>query len=171
MANNMERRKFLKLAGTAALAVSLTGILGSCGASGSNADENSDMEQIILNAINAARKEEGLQGAAVMVEEIKHYAREWTAQRLEGKTGLGNVVPSGAFGGGYYNSGYGNAWGGLLPGMVTESSMKDNYIKFFRQWAENSKAPVSAQEAVYVGIDATEKDGKIWISVLFGYKL
>ena len=102
MSNEMNRRKFLKLTGTVVLATSVAGALGGCSGGGSSAPtppspEEEGIAQIILDSINAARKEVGLDGTVQEVDKISqtsfHQFRRSskTAERatsmVEGKIG------------------------------------------------------------------------------------
>lgn len=61
MSNVMKRREFLKLAGTAALAVSAAGILAGCGGGhgASGSDDLEANEELVLKVINKVRTEKG----------------------------------------------------------------------------------------------------------------
>lgn len=89
MSNEMNRRKFLKLTGTVVLATSVAGALGGCSGGGSStpsppSPEEEGIAQIILDSINAARKEVGLDGTVQEVDKIS----QLSAQRaLEARAG------------------------------------------------------------------------------------
>jgi len=75
MSNEMNRRKFLKLTSTVVLATSVAGALGGCSGGGSStpappSPEEEGIAQIILDSINAARKEVGLDGTVQEVDKI-----------------------------------------------------------------------------------------------------
>lgn len=81
MSNEMNRRKFLKLTGIVVLATSVAGALGGCGAGGSSAPtppspEEEEIAQIILDSINAARKEVGLDGTVQEVDKISQLSAQ-----------------------------------------------------------------------------------------------
>ena len=81
MLSNMNRRKFLKLTGAAVLATSVAGALGGCSGGGSSAPtppspEEEGIAQIILDSINAARKEVGLDGTVQEVDKISQLSAQ-----------------------------------------------------------------------------------------------
>lgn len=90
MSNEMNRRKFLKLTGTVVLATSVAGALGGCGAGGSSAPtppspEEEGIAQIILDSINAARKEVGLDGTVQEVDKISQLSAQRALEMMKGK--------------------------------------------------------------------------------------
>jgi hypothetical protein len=81
MLSNMNRRKFLKLTGTMVLATSVAGALGGCSGGGSStpappSPEEEGIAQIILDSINAARKEVGLDGTVQEVDKISQLSAQ-----------------------------------------------------------------------------------------------
>ena len=81
MSNEMNRRKFLKLTGTVVLATSVAGALGRCSGGGSStpappSPEEEGIAQIILDSINAARKEVGLDGTVQEVDKISQLSAQ-----------------------------------------------------------------------------------------------
>ena len=90
MLSNMNRRKFLKLTGAAVLATSVAGALGGCSGGGSSAPtppspEEEGIAQIILDSINAARKEVGLDGTVQEVDKISQLSAQRALEMMNGK--------------------------------------------------------------------------------------
>lgn len=89
MLSNMNRRKFLKLTGAAVLATSVAGALGGCSGGGSSAPTPPSPEegiaQIILDSINAARKEVGLDGTVQEVDKISQLSAQRALEMMKGK--------------------------------------------------------------------------------------
>lgn len=90
MSNKMNRRKFLKLTGTVVLATSVAGALGGCSGGGSSAPtppspEEEGIAQIILDSINAARKEVGLDGTVQEVDKISQLSAQRALEMMNGK--------------------------------------------------------------------------------------
>lgn len=90
MLSNMNRRKFLKLTGTVVLATSVAGALGGCSGGGSStpappSPEEEGIAQIILNSINAARKEVGLDGTVQEVDKISQLSAQRALEMMKGK--------------------------------------------------------------------------------------
>lgn len=90
MSNEMNRRKFLKLTGTVVLATSVAGALGGCSGGGSSAPtppspEEEEIAQIILDSINAARKEVGLDGTVQEVDKISQLSAQRALEMMKGK--------------------------------------------------------------------------------------
>lgn len=90
MLSNMNRRKFLKLTGTVVLATSVAGALGGCSGGGSSAPtppspEEEGIAQIILDSINAARKEVGLDGTVQEVDKISQLSAQRALEMMKGK--------------------------------------------------------------------------------------
>lgn len=91
MLSNMNRRKFLKLTGTVVLATSVAGALGGCSGGGSStpappSPEEEGIAQIILDSINAARKEVGLDGTVQEVDKISQLSAQRALEMMNGKT-------------------------------------------------------------------------------------
>ena len=91
MSNEMNRRKFLKLTGAAVLATSVAGALGGCSGGGSStpappSPEEEEIAQIILDSINAARKEVGLDGTVQEVDKISQLSAQRALEMMNGKT-------------------------------------------------------------------------------------
>ncbi len=90
MSDKMNRRKFLKLTGTVVLATSVAGALGGCSGGGSSAPtppspEEEGIAQIILDSINAARKEVGLDGTVQEVDKISQLSAQRALEMMNGK--------------------------------------------------------------------------------------
>lgn len=90
MSNEMNRRKFLKLTGTVVLATSVAGALGGCSGGGSStpsppSPEEEGIAQIILDSINAARKEVGLDGTVQEVDKISQLSAQCALEMMNGK--------------------------------------------------------------------------------------
>lgn len=90
MSNEMNRRKFLKLTGTVVLATSVAGALGGCSGGGSStpappSPEEEGIAQIILDSINAARKEVGLDGTVQEVDKISQLSAQRALEMMKGK--------------------------------------------------------------------------------------
>lgn len=90
MSDKMNRRKFLKLTGAAVLATSVAGALGGCSGGGSSAPtppspEEEGIAQIILDSINAARKEVGLDGTVQEVDKISQLSAQRALEMMNGK--------------------------------------------------------------------------------------
>lgn len=90
MLSNMNRRKFLKLTGTVVLATSVAGALGGCSGGGSStpappSPEEEGIAQIILDSINAARKEVGLDGTVQEVDKISQLSAQRALEMMKGK--------------------------------------------------------------------------------------
>lgn len=90
MSNEMNRRKFLKLTGTVVLATSVAGALGGCSGGGSStptppSPEEEEIAQIILDSINAARKEVGLDGTVQEVDKISQLSAQRALEMMNGK--------------------------------------------------------------------------------------
>lgn len=90
MSNEMNRRKFLKLTGTVVLATSVAGALGGCSGGGSStpsppSPEEEGIAQIILDSINAARKEVGLDGTVQEVDKISQLSAQRALEMMNGK--------------------------------------------------------------------------------------
>lgn len=90
MLSNMNRRKFLKLTGIVVLATSVAGALGGCSGGGSSAPtppspEEEGIAQIILDSINAARKEVGLDGTVQEVDKISQLSAQRALEMMKGK--------------------------------------------------------------------------------------
>lgn len=91
MSNEMNRRKFLKLTGTVVLATSVAGALGGCSGGGSStptppSPEEEEIAQIILDSINAARKEVGLDGTVQEVDKISQLSAQRALEMMNGKS-------------------------------------------------------------------------------------
>lgn len=91
MSDKMNRRKFLKLTGTVVLATSVAGALGGCSGGGSSAPtppspEEEGIAQIILDSINAARKEVGLDGTVQEVDKISQLSAQRALEMMNGKS-------------------------------------------------------------------------------------
>lgn len=91
MLSNMNRRKFLKLTGIVVLATSVAGALGGCSGGGSStpappSPEEEEIAQIILDSINAARKEVGLDGTVQEVDKISQLSAQRALEMMNGKT-------------------------------------------------------------------------------------
>lgn len=80
--SNINRRKFLKLTGIVVLATSVAGALGGCSGGGGSSTpappspEEEGIAQIILDSINAARKEVGLDGTVQEVDKISQLSAQ-----------------------------------------------------------------------------------------------
>lgn len=90
MLSNMNRRKFLKFTGTVVLATSVAGALGGCSGGGSStpappSPEEEGIAQIILDSINAARKEVGLDGTVQEVDKISQLSAQRALEMMNGK--------------------------------------------------------------------------------------
>ena len=91
MSDKMNRRKFLKLTGTVVLATSVAGALGGCSGGGSSAPtppspEEEGIAQIILDSINAARKEVGLDGTVQEVDKISQLSAQRALEMMNGSS-------------------------------------------------------------------------------------
>ena len=91
MSNEMNRRKFLKLTGIVVLATSVAGALGGCSGGGGSSTpappspEEEGIAQIILDSINAARKEVGLDGTVQEVDKISQLSAQRALEMMNGK--------------------------------------------------------------------------------------
>lgn len=88
--SNINRRKFLKLTGIVVLATSVAGALGGCSGGGSStpappSPEEEEIAQIILDSINAARKEVGLDGTVQEVDKISQLSAQRALEMMNGK--------------------------------------------------------------------------------------
>ena len=90
--SNINRRKFLKLTGIVVLATSVAGALGGCSGGGGSSTpappspEEEGIAQIILDSINAARKEVGLDGTVQEVDKISQLSAQRALEMMNGKT-------------------------------------------------------------------------------------
>ena len=89
--SNINRRKFLKLTGIVVLATSVAGALGGCSGGGGSSTpappspEEEGIAQIILDSINAARKEFGLDGTVQEVDKISQLSAQRALEMMNGK--------------------------------------------------------------------------------------
>lgn len=90
--SNINRRKFLKLTGIVVLATSVAGALGGCSGGGGSSTpappspEEEGIAQIILDSINAARKEVGLDGTVQEVDKISQLSAQRALEMMNGKS-------------------------------------------------------------------------------------
>ena len=175
MSNEMNRRKFLKLTGTVVLATSVAGALGGCGAGGSSAPttpspEEEGIAQIILDSINAARKEVGLDGTVQEVDKISQLSAQRALEMMKGKkhSELSAVPQEFKDGGKGYKYGGRENW--TVTGFPRERFTKNQLTEDFRnnfQTVLNTPGKTTIREDVYVGIGVQEQGDYVWYDIIF----
>lgn len=175
MSNEMNRRKFLKLTGTVVLATSVAGALGGCGAGGSSAPttpspEEEGIAQIILDSINAARKEVGLDGTVQEVDKISQLSAQRALEMMKGKkhSELSAVPQEFKDGGKGYKYGGRENW--TVTGFPRERFTKNQLTEDFRnnfQTVLNTPGKTTIREDVYVGISVQEQGDYVWYDIIF----
>ena len=175
MLSNMNRRKFLKLTGAAVLATSVAGALGGCSGGGSSAPtppspEEEGMAQIILDSINAARKEVGLDGTVQEVDKISQLSAQRALEMMNGKTkeGLPSIPEEFKDGGKCYKYGGRERWTerGVPRGYFTKEQLTAQWKNDF-QTELTAPGRTTIKEDVYVGIGVQERGGIVWHDVIF----
>lgn len=91
MSSKMNRREFLSLTGTMVLTASMASVLGGCSGGGGSgvvtppSPEEKELAQIILESINTARKEVGLDGTVQEVDKISQLSAQRALEMMNGK--------------------------------------------------------------------------------------
>lgn len=175
MLSNMNRRKFLKLTGTMVLATSVAGALGGCSGGGSStpappSPEEEGIAQIILNSINAARKEVGLDGTVQEVDKISQLSAQRALEMMNGKKHdeLSPVPQEFKDGGKGYKYGGRESWTktGVPRGYFTKEQLTAKWKNDF-QTELTAPGRTTIKEDVYVGIGVQEREGIVWHDVIF----
>lgn len=178
MSNEMNRRKFLKLTGTVVLATSVAGALGGCSGGGSStpappSPEEEGIAQIILDSINAARKEVGLDGTVQEVDKISQLSAQRALEMMKGKKHSElSAVPQE-----FKDGGKGYKYGGRENWTVTrfprERFTKNQLTEYFRnnfQAERNTPGKTTIREDVYVGIGVQEQGDYVWYDIIFAHE-
>lgn len=178
MLSNMNRRKFLKLTGTVVLATSVAGALGGCSGGGSSAPtppspEEEGIAQIILDSINAARKEVGLDGTVQEVDKISQLSAQRALEMMDGKKHdeLSPVPQEFKDGGKGYKYGGRENW--TVTGLPRDHFTKNQLTEYFRnnfQTELNTPGKTTIREDVYVGISVQEQGDYVWYDIIFAHE-
>lgn len=175
MSNEMNRRKFLKLTGAAVLVTSVAGALGGCSGGGSStpappSPEEEEIAQIILDSINAARKEVGLDGTVQEVDKISQLSAQRALEMMNGKTNeeLPSIPEDFKDGGKCYKYGGRESWTktGVPRGYFTKEQLTAKWKNDF-QTELTAPGRTTIKEDVYVGIGVQEREGIVWHDVIF----
>ena len=174
--NEINRREFLKLGGTAALMASMLCTLGGCsggsgGGSGgtvaapSPAEE--EMAQRILSAINEARRDVGLDGTVQPVDEISRFAEKRSLERMNGKT-ASEVPAEFKINGKCYKYGGRSTWTktGFSRGMLTKEWLVNRFRINFQSDLD-APGETTIREDLYVGIGVQEQDDRVWYDIIY----
>ena len=175
MSNEMNRRKFLKLTGTVVLATSVAGALGGCSGGGSStptppSPEEEEIAQIILDSINAARKEVGLDGTVQEVDKISQLSAQRALEMMNGKKHSElSAVPQ------EFKDGdkYGGRENWTVTGFPRERFTKNQLTEDFRnnfQTVLNTPGKTTIREDVYVGIGVQEQGDYVWYDIIFAHE-
>lgn len=171
MLSDMNRRKFLKLTGIVVLATSVAGALGGCSGGGSSAPtppspEKEGIAQIILDSINAARKEVGLDGTVQEVDKISQLSAQRALEMMNGKKHDElSPVPQEFKDGGKEN------W--TVTGFPRDHFTKNQLTEYFRnnfQAELNTPGKTTMREDVYVGIGVQEQGDYVWYDIIFAHE-
>ena len=148
MSNAMKRREFLKLAGTAALAVSAAGVLAGCGGDNSGSGDPEENEELVLKVINKVRNEKGWDEAE-RVKELDALAHANLLENVKNNTAqlpyVGNRVYTAD--GSVYKIETGQ--------IITPLEFSEDSIREFIESMLNG----NYEDDRYVGIYVTKKDG------------
>lgn len=176
--SNINRRKFLKLTGIVVLATSVAGALGGCSGGGSSAPtppspEEEEIAQIILDSINAARKEVGLDGTVQEVDKISQLSAQRALEMMNGKKHdeLSPVPQEFKDGGKGYKYGGRENW--TVTGLPRDHFTKNQLTEYFRnnfQAERNTPGKTTIREDVYVGISVQEQGDYVWYDIIFAHE-
>ena len=177
--SNINRRKFLKLTGIVVLATSVAGALGGCSGGGGSSTpappspEEEGIAQIILDSINAARKEVGLDGTVQEVDKISQLSAQRAMEMMNGKKHdeLSPVPQEFKDGGKGYKYGGRENW--TVTGLPRDHFTKNQLTEYFRnnfQTELNTPGKTTIREDVYVGIGVQEQGDYVWYDIIFAHE-
>ncbi len=177
--SNINRRKFLKLTGIVVLATSVAGALGGCSGGGGSSTpappspEEEGIAQIILDSINAARKEVGLDGTVQEVDKISQLSAQRALEMMNGKKHdeLSPVPQEFKDGGKGYKYGGRENW--TVTGLPRDHFTKNQLTEYFRnnfQTELNTPGKTTIREDVYVGISVQEQGDYVWYDIIFAHE-
>lgn len=177
MSSKMNRREFLRLTGTIVMTASMAGALGGCSGGGCvvtpPSPEEKELAQIILESINAARKEVGLDGAVQEVDKISQLSAQRALEMMNGKkhSELSAVPQEFKDGGKGYKYGGRENW--TVTGFPRERFTKNQLTEDFRnnfQTELNASGKTTIREDVYVGIGVQEQGDYVWYDIIFAHE-
>lgn len=135
--------------------------------------EEEGIAQIILDSINAARKEVGLDGTVQEVDKISQLSAQRALEMMNGKKHdeLSPVPQEFKDGGKGYKYGGRENW--TVTGLPRDHFTKNQLTEYFRnnfQTELNTPGKTTIREDVYVGIGVQEQGDYVWYDIIFAHE-